>query len=110
MSVVTITSANASSLKTGVVLVDFYAKWCGPCKRLAPAVDRFAGGSHGSGIVFAKVDCDDNEELVTEFDIQAMPTVVLLVNGKIVVKVEGCDENDLGEVVEKATRLAKSKS
>jgi thioredoxin 1 len=71
------------------VVIDFYATWCGPCKRIAPTFEKLAQSL--PKITFLKVDVDDSPELVNAYDINAMPTFVFLKNGKIIKKVEGAD-------------------
>ncbi|MBL8860309.1 MAG: thioredoxin [Planctomycetes bacterium] len=70
------------SLTTPVVL-DFWAPWCQPCKTLSPTLEKVARES-GGRVVLAKVDIDTNPELADAFGVQSVPTVALLVGGKIV--------------------------
>lgn len=62
------------------VLLDFYATWCGPCKMLAPVLDRLAA-EHGE-YVFAKVNVDEEGALAAEYGVSSIPTLVVLKNGK----------------------------
>ncbi len=78
----------------GGVVIDFFATWCGPCKRIAPAFEDLAD-KYYPHIVFLKVDVDESPELVNMFDISAMPTFVFLKDGKLVKRVEGADLNGL---------------
>jgi thioredoxin 1 len=103
--VVDVTESNQSVLRKGIVVVDFFAPWCGPCKRLTPAFERLSLAFQDTGIVFAKVNGDDHEDLMEEFHVNAYPTVMLLKNGKVVKSVEGCDEGELDEIVQKAKSL-----
>ena len=64
----------------GVMVVDFWASWCGPCKMLAPVIDKLSEHYEGRVIV-GKVDVDDNPELAREFGIMSIPTVVILKDG-----------------------------
>lgn len=73
----------------GGVVIDFFATWCGPCKRIAPLFEKLS--QEYKQIVFLKVDVDESGELVNTFDISAMPTFIFLKDGKIVKKVEGAD-------------------
>lgn len=73
----------------GKVVIDFFATWCGPCKRIAPAFEKLATSL--PGITFLKVDVDESPELVTFYDISAMPTFVFLKDGKELKRVEGAD-------------------
>ncbi len=71
----------------GLVLIDFYATWCGPCKMLSPIVDELS--EEVTNAKFFKVDVDENEELVEMFNIEAMPTLIILRDGKVVNKSVG---------------------
>jgi thioredoxin 1 len=77
----------------GAVVIDFFATWCGPCKRIAPFFEQLA--DEYVGVTFLKVDVDESGELVNLFDISAMPTFVFLKNGQVVLKVEGADMKGL---------------
>ncbi len=59
------------------VLVDFFAEWCGPCKMMAPELKRFAE-SHKQQVRVLKVDIDKNRQTASEFNIQGVPTLILL--------------------------------
>ncbi len=64
----------------GKVLVDFYADWCGPCKRQSPIIDELA--KEVEDVKFLKVDTDANRNLSNEFAIRYIPTLILFENGK----------------------------
>lgn len=70
------------SIKTPVLL-DFWATWCGPCQTLSPTLEAITN-ELGGRVVLAKVDIDQNAQLADAFGVQSVPTVVLLVGGKIV--------------------------
>jgi thioredoxin 1 len=74
---------------TGSVIIDFFAIWCGPCKKIAPAFEKLA--EVYPSIAFLKVDVDESPGLVDKYDIQAMPTFVFLKDGVIVKRIEGAD-------------------
>jgi putative thioredoxin len=65
------------------VLVDFWATWCGPCRTLSPVLEKLAAEAQGAWTL-AKVDIDRSPDLAQAFGIQSVPTVALLVDGKIV--------------------------
>ena len=64
---------------SGVVIVDFYGTWCMPCKILAPIVDKVV---EDNNLKLAKVDVDNNHELVKQFGIMSVPTLVIFKDGK----------------------------
>ncbi|MET0768015.1 MAG: thioredoxin [Aeromicrobium sp.] len=65
------------------VLIDVWAPWCGPCRMVSPALEKLAGELAGK-LKLVKVDADDNPEVSRRFEVQAIPTLVLLHHGEVV--------------------------
>jgi len=82
------------------VIVDFTASWCGPCKRIGPVFEELSK-TH-TNIVFIKVDVDVNDEVTSKYQIEAMPTFVLFLNGQKADSFSGADTTKLNELVAKA--------
>lgn len=68
-----------------VVVVDFWATWCGPCRMLAPVIEELASDFEGK-VVIGKVDVDENENLAKRYGIMSIPSVFIFKNGQVVDK------------------------
>ncbi len=66
--------------KSGVVLIDFFANWCGPCRMMSPILEEVQG-ELGEKIAIYKVDVDQDEKLARSFGIMSIPTLILFVDG-----------------------------
>lgn len=65
------------------VVVDFWAPWCGPCKMVAPILDKLAKEYSGK-VIIAKVNTDEDSKWAGEYDVQGIPTMIFVSNGKLV--------------------------
>jgi len=84
--------------KYDVVLVDFYADWCGPCKMLEPTVKSLAQSTDAA---VAKVDIDQNQQLAQQYQVRGVPTLMLFSDGEAVEQVVGVrDESTLRSLIE----------
>ncbi|HSC27395.1 MAG TPA: thioredoxin [Vicinamibacterales bacterium] len=84
-----------------LVLVDFWAEWCGPCRRLAPTVDELATDYDGR-IVVGKLNVDDNPNTAFRYSIRGIPTLLLFKGGQIVEQIVGlADKDSLKRLIDK---------
>lgn len=71
-----------------LVVIDFWAEWCGPCKMVGPIIDEI-GDEYQDRVVVGKVDVDKNDETTSKYGIRNIPTVLFIKNGEVVDKVVG---------------------
>jgi thioredoxin 1 len=90
-----------SSVSQGVVLVDFWAEWCAPCRRIAPIVDELAEQYDGR-LTVAKVNVDENPETPVKFMVRGIPTLLLFKDGDLKETVVGmAQRDDLTRLIDK---------
>lgn len=84
MATVELTAANFDQVASedGIVLIDFWAAWCGPCRQFAPVYERVS--ENHSDITFGKVDTDAEQELAMRYQIRSIPTLMAVRDGVIV--------------------------
>lgn len=81
-----------------IVLVDFYAEWCGPCKRLSPIVEEVA--KEEEEVKFVKMNIDNCEDIAIEYQVMSIPTLVVMKNGKEVNRSVGLiDKEQVKELI-----------
>lgn len=90
--------------RKGVVVVDFWAEWCNPCKIIAPELDSACKELKGK-IKIAKVNIDQNYELAERFEVMSIPTLIFFKNGEIVDKTVGVIDSE--EIVKRAKEALK---
>ncbi|WP_442595340.1 thioredoxin [Neobacillus sp. D3-1R] len=89
MAISHVTDQNFSSeTSNGVVLADFWAPWCGPCKMIAPVLEEL-DSEMGDKVKIVKLDVDDNQETAAKFGVMSIPTLIVFKNGEAVDKVVG---------------------
>jgi thioredoxin 1 len=89
------------------VIVDFWAPWCGPCKMIAPMLEKVAR-ENGGKLVVAKVNTDENPEYAMKYGVQGIPTLLFIFGGKIVHRQVGAlPERMLREAVTQFMEVAK---
>jgi thioredoxin 1 len=82
-----------NKIKTGIVLVDFWAVWCMPCKMMVPVLNELAEETNGK-VIIAKVNVDEQKATAAKFSIRSIPTMILFQNGKEVKRIVGVKTKD----------------
>lgn len=84
--------------ETKIVLVDFYADWCAPCKMLAPIVEEVA--KENQNVKFVKINVDESPNLAMEYDVMSIPTLIVIKKGKEINRMVGLvDKSELSKIV-----------
>ncbi|MBS5114879.1 MAG: thioredoxin [Erysipelotrichaceae bacterium] len=89
-----------ATVSSGVVLVDFFANWCGPCKMVGPILEKI--DPEFPTIEFVKVDVDQSQSLAMQFQVQSIPTILIFKDGQVVERQVGFSgEPQLKKMLEK---------
>lgn len=80
-----------------LVVVDFFATWCGPCRALSPYIDELATNHH---ILFAKANIEETPIMANELDVKSLPCVIIFENGKEINRVVGFNKAKLQAIIE----------
>ena len=87
----------------GKIILDCFATWCGPCKRIAPTFEKMAG--EFPYIMFLKADTDASPEIADAFQVNALPTFVFIKDGRVVDRVEGADMAGIVAALDKLNKM-----
>lgn len=97
-----ITDQNAAEILAGdkLVVIDFWATWCGPCQRLTPIIEQLAEEYEGRAII-GKYNVDEGEDLTSQYGIRNIPVVIMVKGGEVVAKKVGvASKADLQKLIE----------
>lgn len=97
-----ITDQNAAEILAGdkLVVIDFWATWCGPCQRLTPIIEELTQEYEGRAII-GKYNVDEGDELTSQFGIRNIPVVLMLKGGEVVAKKVGvASKADLQKLID----------
>ncbi|EIJ79195.1 thioredoxin [Bacillus methanolicus PB1] len=102
MAIVNVTDQTfAAETSSGLVLADFWAPWCGPCKMIAPVLEEL-DQEMGDKVKIVKLDVDENQETAAKFGVMSIPTLIVFKDGEVVDKVIGFQPKEaLAEVLNK---------
>ncbi|KAL0938689.1 thioredoxin [Colletotrichum truncatum] len=88
-----------------IVVADFYADWCGPCKAIAPLYEQLSSSlSRKDVVTFVKIDVEANKDIASAYSVTSLPTFMVFREGKTLEKVQGADPRKLQEVVKKLVK------
>jgi len=87
---------------SGLVLVDFFAPWCGSCQLMSPIIDEIIKENQDKNIKIGKFNIDEGQEIATKYDIMGVPTFLVFKNGKVVNrKANYCDREEMEQLISK---------
>src|SRR5699024_2442845 len=102
MAIIDVTDNDfAEKTSDGLVLVDFWAPWCGPCRMIAPVLEEL-DGELSDKVQIAKLNVDDNQETASQYGVMTIPTMLIMTEGNVVDHEVGCQPKEaLAELVNK---------
>lgn len=84
-----------------LVVIDFWAQWCGPCRQITPIIEELSTEYDGRAVI-GKVNVDESNEITSKFSIRNIPTVLFLKNGEVVDKLVGAQsKSKFEDIIEK---------
>ncbi|RKF82129.1 Thioredoxin [Golovinomyces cichoracearum] len=90
-----------------VVVADFYADWCGPCRAIAPFYESLATKhSKANRLTFTKIDVDNHQDIAQRYSVRSMPTFMIFSSGSVIKTISGADKSGLRSAIESAVQLA----
>ncbi|PQE32597.1 putative thioredoxin protein [Rutstroemia sp. NJR-2017a WRK4] len=90
-----------------IVVSDFYADWCGPCKAIAPTYESLAAKhSKPNRVTFTKINVDNQQSISQRYGVRAMPTFLIFKSGTVIETIQGADARRLTTAIENAVKLA----
>ena len=87
--------------KNNILLINFTASWCGPCKKLKPELTRLSQDGKYSNVIFYKVDIDECEEIANKLKITSVPTTLLVKNDNIFARISGANLSEITQNLDK---------
>ncbi len=79
---------------SGLVLVDFFAPWCGPCQLMLPIIDEIIKDNKDQNVKICKVNIDENQEIAAKYEVMSIPTFMVFKSGKVVEKKAGYGDKE----------------
>jgi thioredoxin 1 len=87
---------------SGLVLVDFFASWCGSCQLMSPILDEVIADNQDKNVKIGKFNIEESQDIVNKYDIMGVPTFLVFKNGKVVDRKNNyCDKEEMMELIAK---------